>query len=597
MASRLWRFAAVTIASLLLAFFVMDAAAAVFANAGPGFSGQPAHTSPGTIVVRTVTDPHAIAGGTLQPGDRVHLDDLSFMNQMRFLAMRPGDRFALSGATKAGAPLHVVVTMTPYPAPMSVWVELLSGAAFALVGLIVAARRPADPLARMLTALLLSIGVLFVNVVPWLPDLASAGVYVARAFCGVYCAYAGLRLATAFPRSSERGIRRVLERAAPWYTAFSMAFVAVVTVRTLVFLQPIEAWLRVAAIIDTLAFFAGIAVAFAIAIRESRGADLKRVQWVAWTLAAGFSGPLAVNVQIGATIPFAEWEYWIPLTLLAIPLGLGYAIVRHRVVDIGFVVNRALVFGTLSAIVVVAFMVLEWALSSVAMRISHITSTSLELALALVLGFSMRSIHARVDRVVDDLFFRDRHEAERALRMLAREVGYVSEPQVAVARVHAELLVRTAAAFAAVYVADGPLALRIDPSSPPLPDAVDIDDPALVRMRATRVPCALHRLASALAADHAFPLLVRDAVTGFVVLGSKTNGEAFAPDEIATVEAVALALGNALDALQTAALKREIARVLAEGAPLDALRRTVDPALWVRGSLAQPAGSLSGLDE
>ncbi|HWT05762.1 MAG TPA: hypothetical protein VN224_08395, partial [Xanthomonadales bacterium] len=70
-----------------------------------------------------------------------------------------------------------------------------------------------------------------------------------------------------------------------------------------------------------------------------------------------------------------------------------------------------------------------------------------------------------------------------------------------------------------------------------------------------------------------------------------------APDEIATVETVVLALGNALDALQTAALKAEIARVLLDGAPLETLRRTVDAAAWVRGVVPQPAGSLPGLVE
>ncbi|MDP9107159.1 MAG: hypothetical protein M3N49_14670, partial [Candidatus Eremiobacteraeota bacterium] len=34
---------------------------------------------------------------------------------------------------------------------------------------------------------------------------------------------------------------------------------------------------------------------------------------------------------------------YLPLTMIALPFGLGYAIVRHRVVDIGFVVNRATV--------------------------------------------------------------------------------------------------------------------------------------------------------------------------------------------------------------------------------------------------------------
>jgi hypothetical protein len=91
-------------------------------------------------------------------------------------------------------------------------------------------------------------------------------------------------------------------------------------------------------------------------------------------------------------------------------------------------------------------------------------------------------------------------------------------------------------------------------------------------------------------------MLVRDTLSGLVVLGAKANGEEYAPDELSAIEALVLALGNALDALQTAALKREIARVLLDGAPLDALRRTIDSPAWIRG-VAQPAGPLVGLGE
>ncbi|HEY6237010.1 MAG TPA: hypothetical protein VIW69_18050, partial [Candidatus Elarobacter sp.] len=223
------------------------------------------------------------------------------------------------------------------------------------------------------------------------------------------------------------------------------------------------------------------------------------------------------------------------------------------------------------------------ALSTVFVKFSHVTSATLELMLALVLGFSLRGIHSRVDAFIDDLFFRSRHENERALKTLAREVAYVTDPRVALARTHAELVARTGASGAAVYVVTGPDALRVDPAESVAPDRVDVDDPALVRMRATRLPVTLAGVASALAGDHAFPMCVRDTVTGALVLGAKTNGEAYAPDELATIETVVLALGNALDALQTAALKAEIARVVLGGAPVETLRRTVDAAAWMRG--------------
>jgi hypothetical protein len=37
--------------------------------------------------------------------------------------------------------------------------------------------------------------------------------------------------------------------------------------------------------------------------------------------------------------------------------------------------------------------------------------------------------------------------------------------------------------------------------------------------------------------------------------------------------------------------------VLVDGAPLDALRRTIDAAAWIRGGTAQPTGPLGGLGE
>ncbi len=144
---------------------------------------------------------------------------------------------------------------------------------------------------------------------------------------------------------------------------------------------------------------------------------------------------------------------------MALPFGLGYAILRHRVVDIGFVVNRALVFAIVSGIVLLAFGALEWLLGNVLVAVSHITSASLELGLALVLGFSLRSIHAKVDALVDDLFFRDRHQAERALRTVAREVGYVTDPRVAIARARQALLAHSGAPSVAVYVVAGRLAI------------------------------------------------------------------------------------------------------------------------------------------
>jgi hypothetical protein len=587
-----WRIAALLIALLGVAFIVGDA---VTVSGTTGFTV--AVVSPNDLSrhkVTSVAPPHD-ARPDVRVGDVVRLHDHSFAERMRFLRQRAGDTFVFDREHGSA----VTVRLVPAPTPPVVYVFLALAFAFIAVGALLALRTPQLAEARTLASMLILLGVVFsLSPQPWMPPALAATALIGSyplQFLAFGCA---VHLATIFPAPAERGWRIVVRRANPFITAFLMLIGGWITTSAFIAERTPPRPVTVIGQFVWLYFLVAITSSFWIANRTSAGADRKRVRWVSMSLAVGFSGVI-VNILVLVVRHFQPlpWMPYLALTMLAIPLGLGYAIVRHRVIDIGFVVNRALVFGTVSAIVVVAFMVLEWLLGTVLVKVSHVTSTSLELGLALLLGFSLRTIHAKVDKVVDDVFFRSRHEAERALRTLARELGYVTDPRVAIARAHEELVARTAAADAAVYVIDQKSALRVDPAESASPGLVDVDDPALVRLRATRAPLRLREVRSALRGDRAYPMLVRDALTGVVVLGPKTDGEAYAPDEIATVETVALALGNALDALQTAALKAEIARVLIDGAPLDALRRTVDSAAWVRGVVPQPAGSLLGLGE
>jgi hypothetical protein len=108
-------------------------------------------------------------------------------------------------------------------------------------------------------------------------------------------------------------------------------------------------------------------------------------------------------------------------------LGIGYAAVRRRLFDIGFILNRAAVFAGISAIVIGCFMLLEWLLGNWSQQVSHATNVLANVVLVLVLGFSMRFIHGWVEDFVDRIFFRKRHEDEEALKCFAGEAPYVTD--------------------------------------------------------------------------------------------------------------------------------------------------------------------------
>ena len=89
------------------------------------------------------------------------------------------------------------------------------------------------------------------------------------------------------------------------------------------------------------------------------------------------------------------------IVLLLTYAAVTYAVLQRRVLDTQFVIGRALVFGTISTLVVASFVLLEWLLGHVLEGVSHTAGLAANVGLALALGLSMRFIHRLVDTFVD----------------------------------------------------------------------------------------------------------------------------------------------------------------------------------------------------
>jgi hypothetical protein len=127
----------------------------------------------------------------------------------------------------------------------------------------------------------------------------------------------------------------------------------------------------------------------------------------------------------------------------------------RKLIDIGFVLNRAAVFAILSAIVIGTFVVVEWAASEWLVNVSHTTGFVAGMIVALVIGLSLRYVHAFVDRSVDRLFFRKRHEDEATLGNFAREASYMTDTTLLLERAVREVSEHTDANSAAILVRKG----------------------------------------------------------------------------------------------------------------------------------------------
>ncbi len=287
------------------------------------------------------------------------------------------------------------------------------------------------------------------------------------------------------------------------------------------------------------------------ALVKVRGSEREQLVWTSASLV-----PMYVVSAVGF-LPADPWvqriqAIGINLTLFLAPLGLTYSVLSKRLLDIGFTVNRVAVYSVLSALVVGAFVLVEFIVSEV-MGAGRGVNLAAAAGLALVLGLSMRFIHKRVDRILDEVFFRKRHEDERAIRAFAHEAGFITSGDLLLARAREVLEQRADASFVVIALNNGDGAYG----------KYDENDPAIVALRTWHKPLDLKTLDTAIQAEFAYPMVARGHLVGLCALGPKRSGENYAPDESEAIAELTHGVGLAVDTLRAGA---------PESALLDSLR-------------------------
>ena len=516
-----------------------------------GIGQRPDLTHNGSFVVHTVTGEAARAG--IRPGDTI--------------AVPAGDRFrceifVLAGArcsfavTREGRTKLIELTAAIATNQEPLWLRVLQTIlqfSFLWLGGLIAWRWFDKPAARALACMLVSFGC---TMSLSGHDFPNHGIEIPIVdLQQVVLSSPAARPPSILPRFSPIADDGLLTMLRGLTLPIALATIAMSWIQVVGRSTPAS---HVALVLCLAYFVFASVVGLAISFAKSRGADRPRMLWVLASFAVGFAG-----LAVGIVQQLHGRSDWASFALLAIPFGLTYAILRHRVFGVVFVINRAVVYAVVSAVVVAAFLIAEWLLSLAFSQYDRTANLIAELCVALALGFSIRFIHARVDRVVDDLFFRARHLAEAAIRRFAHEADLVTDAD--------DLLDKTVdvvsrygdASAVAVYLRreNGtyePARSTFDETKP-----IGENDWALLEMRAWHQPVELPGMRSDLPGDSAFPLRVRGRLTGALVCAAKRSGESYAPDERDALRVLAHAVGQALDILEVEALRRELTGVLA----------------------------------
>jgi hypothetical protein len=511
------------------------------------------------LVIASIDPGGPAARAGLRQGDLI--DTRAFTLVERFSLFGFGGAVLFNGqpltfSVRRGS-LQKEITVVPRPLPAERYWDLLLSAFGSLWLLLFAAliawRRADVPQMRLLSlwlAVFVLIGATAGLAVPW-PwvsiVLSTFNDIALPLWLTLWAAFAGC-----FGQPLSRP-RRIVQKLCYTFVAISSVLFLVTTAELAIpqfHPLPFPAWIGA-----FVAFVAAVLLAVVcgvLAIAASRGVERQRAAWTLVPLAAIICFYIVAGFAIKASSSYAGalvWAVIANVVILAAPIALTYAALSRRLIDIGFALNRALIFAIVSTIVVGAFVLVEWAMSEWLARTGRTASIVISMGAALGIGFSMRYVHLYVDRFVDRVFFRKRHEDEAALRRFAHEASYITDRSVLLERAVRTVEEHTGAADVAILVHDGAAGFT-SAETDGARTTVSENDAGILALRAWRKPVDLVSLeGSVLRGEFAFPMISRGTLVGVLVCGTKPDGESYAPDESEALLALAHGVGTALDVL------------------------------------------------
>jgi len=266
-----------------------------------------------------------------------------------------------------------------------------------------------------------------------------------------------------------------------------------------------------------------------------------RLRWLMWS-----------SVVYSAGVFTSNWPVVNPLFALTFTdgtqflgvAGMLYAILRHRVMDVSVVIDKTLVYGATTSLVVGVIA----AMNSLAIRatLGEGTSLLLQVVVPLALGIVLGKLRGYMDLVVERVFFRAKYLADRALRNFGKQCAYITDMGKLLDAAVSEIRKHSRSPSVALYEAGtGCYACLRSAGESGFALVMDLDDPALVAVRAEMKPVELSELDSALGKDGCvFPIEVLGHLRGVMVCANRP-GEHFSNDEKALLGSVVRDVGAA----------------------------------------------------
>lgn len=306
---------------------------------------------------------------------------------------------------------------------------------------------------------------------------------------------------------------------------------------------------RMTAIAWTIILFAALYAQIHRYRRVSNSTERQQTKWAVfgfflWVLLVSVvSGPYAVSY---GSSPLSPHSWWAPvvravwfLSSTILPISLTIAVVRYRLFDIDLLINRGVVYLTMTAIVVGIYVFIVGYLGTL-FRAGNNLAVSL-IATGLV-AMVFQPLRQRLQRGINHLMYGERDEPYAALSRLGRRLESTLAPEAVLPTVVTTVREALKLPYTAIY-------LKQDDNSNKI-----VAESASPSLRAEgeriRVPGMEHE-------GLCIPLIHQGETLGYLVLGPRAPNEAFNSTDLRLLDDLAPQVGVAVHAARlTADLQR-----------------------------------------
>jgi hypothetical protein len=336
--------------------------------------------------------------------------------------------------TAIGLVFHVLNLSYPSVPVFDHWVEsTLAGLGLPAVGAVIASRRNENPIGWLLCASGLLFGVVLfaseyaIYTLLAVPGSLPAGeVAAASVSLWVLAFNLFVLMLLLFPEGRLPSIRW------RWFV-YLYVTIALVEVVSMPFLpgslegsDPIQNPLGIEslpigrkpiqALIFSMLFIA--AASLLVRLRGAGWVERQQIKWLAYATGMGSIGNI-----LAYTIPeiiSARWVTWLGSAILTIgvlgmPISMGIAILRYRLYEIDLIINRTLVYGLLTAMLVLLYFGSVTALQYLFSLLTGQGNTLAIVASTLAIAALFYPLRRRIQRFIDRRFYRRKYDAAMVL--------------------------------------------------------------------------------------------------------------------------------------------------------------------------------------